>query len=72
MRDLFKLRTINRPVREKCKMNIMTIEFNQISYLKRSLRSFDPKLWNSLPYHIKSSENLESFKKTIKHWDGES
>ena len=30
------------------------------------LRVFGPKLWNSLPYHIKSSENLESFRRTIK------
>ena len=46
-------------------------EFNQISYGKKSLRIFDLKLWNSLPYHIKSSENLESFKRTIKltEWD---
>ena len=46
-------------------------EFNQVSYGKKSLRTFGPKLWNSLPYHIKSSENLESFKRTIKHWNGE-
>ena len=43
-------------------------EFNQVSYGKKSLRTFGPKLLNSLPYHIKSSENLEFFKRTIKHW----
>ena len=71
MRDLFKLRFTNRPVREKYKMNMIIPEFNQVSYGKKSLRTFGPKLWNSLPYHIKSSENLESFKRTIKHWNGE-
>ena len=71
MRDLFKLRFTNRPVREKYKMNMIIPEFNQVSYGKKSLRTFGPKLWNSLPYHIKSSENLESFKRTIKHCNGE-
>ena len=71
MRDLFKLRFTNRPVREKYKMNMIIPEFNQVSYGKKSLSTFGPKLWNSLPYYIKSSENLESFKRTIKHWNGE-
>ena len=51
-------------------MNKIFPEFNQVSNVKKSLRTFGPKLWNSLPYHIKSSENLESFKRTIKHWNG--
>ena len=46
-------------------------EFNQVSYGKKSLRTFIPKLWKGLPYHTKSSENLEFFKRTIKHWNGE-
>ena len=46
-------------------------EYNQVSYGKKSLRTFGPKLWNNMPYHIKSCENLESFKRTIKHWNGE-
>ena len=33
---------------------------------KKILRVFGPKLWNSLPYHIKSSENLEYFRRTVK------
>ena len=48
-------------------MNMIIPEFNQGSYGKKSLRTFGPKLWNGLPYHIKSSENLESFKRTIKY-----
>ena len=46
-------------------------ESNQISYGKKSLRIYGPKLWNSVPYHIKSSENLEYFKRTIKYWNGQ-
>ena len=59
-----KLRFTNRPVREKYKMNMIIPEFNQVSYGKKSLRTFVPTLY-SLPYHIKSSENLESFKGTL-------
>ena len=70
MRDLFKLRFTNRPVREKYKMIIIIPEFNQVSYGKKSLRTLGPNLWNSLPYHIKTSEYLGSFKRTIKHWNG--
>ena len=58
MRDIIKLRLTNRLVREKYKMNMVILEFNLVSYGKKSLRAFGPKLWNSLPYHIKSSQKL--------------
>ena len=44
MGDIFKLRSNNRPVRGKHKMNMIIHEFNQVSYEKKSLRTFDPKL----------------------------
>ena len=44
-------------------------EFNQVSYGKKSLRTLGPKFWNSLSYHIKSSEILDPLKRTIKHWN---
>ena len=53
-------------------MNMVIHEFNQVSYgWEEEIRTFGAKLRNSLPYHIKSSENLASFKRTIKHWNGE-
>ena len=52
-------------------MNMIILEFNQVSYDKKSLKTFGPKLLNSLAYHIKSPENIESFKSTSKHWNGE-
>ena len=55
IRDAFKLRVTDKTVREKHKMKMITPEFTQVSYGKKSLRTFGPKLWNSLPYHIKSS-----------------
>ena len=68
MRDLFSLRVTSRLVREKYMLNIPV--HNQVTFGSKSLRVFGPKVWNSLPYHIKSSENLESFKTIIKHWNG--
>ena len=53
------------------RMNMIIPVFNQVSYWKKSLKIFSPKLSNSLPYHIKSSENLESFKRPIKLWNEE-
>ena len=70
-RDLFKLQLTNRLVREKYKTNTIIPEFNQVSYGQKSLRTFGPQLWNSLPHHIKSSENLGSSKRAINHWGGE-
>ena len=29
-----------------------------------------PKIWNNLPYHVKSSENLDTFKNLLENWDG--
>ena len=48
MGDPFKLGLSSRPVREKYKMNMIIPEFNQVYYGKKSLKTFSPKLWNSL------------------------
>ena len=34
------------------------------------LRGLGPKIWNTLPYHIKNPENIAIFKKTTKNWNG--
>ena len=39
---------------------------NQVSFGDKSLRCYGPRNWNSLPFHKKSSENLEAFKNIIK------
>ena len=51
--------------------NIEVPMVNQVTYGKNSLRALGPKIWNTLPDHIKSSETLIIFKKSIKTWDGE-
>ena len=70
MRDLSSLRETSRLIREKYMLNFSIPVHNQVTFGSKSLRAFGPKVWNSLPYRIKSSENLESFKMIIKHWNG--
>ena len=70
MRDLFSLRETSRLIRKKYMLNLNLPVHNLVTFGSKSLRVFGPKIWNSLPYHIKSSENLESFKMIIKHWNG--
>ena len=36
-------------------------ELRETNRSKKSLKIFGPNIWNSLPYHIKSSKSLESF-----------
>ena len=37
-----------------------------------SKKGLCPKICNNLPYHNKSSENLDTFKNLLKNWDGSS
>ena len=70
MNDLFKLRNTHRLTREKYKLNLEIPKPDQATIGIRSLRSYGSKIWNALPYHIKFSENLNSFKAIVKCWDG--
>ena len=69
MRQIFELRETNRNVREKYRLNLNIPIYNQVTFGKKSLRRFRSKIWNSLPYHIKSSKDLETFKTVMKNWD---
>ena len=69
MNDIFKLRNTDRLTREKYKLNLEIPKPNQATFETRSLRSYGPKTWNAFPYHIKTSNNLNSFKAIIK-WIG--
>ena len=61
MKDIFKLRMTDRPTREKYKPNLEIPKSNQVRFGTKSLRYLGSMLWNSLPCHIKSSENMEQF-----------
>ena len=55
-------------VREGYKINLEIPRVNQASFGTKSLRFYGPK--TSLPYHIKSAENLLCFKNLIKSCNG--
>ena len=71
MKEIFTLRQADRPVREKYKLNLDIPSYNQVTFGCKALTFLGPESWNSLPYHIKSAENLASFKTMIKFWNGE-
>ena len=70
MNEIFTLRVTDRMVRSQYRLNLDIAKLSQVSFGSKSVRSFGPKIWNSLPPHIKSCESLETFKKVIKNWDG--
>ena len=43
---------------------------NQATFGSNSLLSIEPQIWNNLPSEMKSGENLKTFKRLIKNWDG--
>lgn len=51
-------------------LNLAVPKPNQVAFGKRSLRSLGPKIWISLPEHVKSSGNERLFKLNIKNWNG--
>ena len=71
MNEIFKPRKTRRAVRSNYKLNLDVPTTNQVvSFGDKSLRYHRPKIWNSLPFHTKSSENLEAFKNITKNWNG--
>ena len=69
MNEIFKLRKASRAVRSNCKLNLHVPNINQVSFGDKSLRYYRPKIWNLLPFHVRSSDNLEAFKKIMKNWN---
>ena len=63
MNKIFKLKTHGREIRDKYKLNLDIHKWNQ---------KLGSSIWNNLPYHVKSSETLDTFKNLLKNWDGNS
>ena len=70
MKDIFRLKISSRPTRDQYKLNLEIPDKNRVRFGSKSLRSLGAKIWNSLPYHIKSAENLMQFRKIIEKWNG--
>ena len=66
MNENFRLRVTNRMVCSQYRPNIGIPKVNQVTIRNKSIRSFGPKIWNSLPSNIKSCGNLETSKRVIK------
>ena len=72
MNNIFKVKENKRLVKEQYKLNLETPEWNQVTFGVKSLKVHGPKVWNSLPFHIKTSENPIQFKTLMKYWNGNS
>ena len=70
MNNIFKLKINGREFRDKYKLNLDIPKWNQRTFGYKSLKVLGPKIWNNLPYHVKSSDNLDTFKNLLKNWDG--
>ena len=57
-------------VRDKYKLKLDIPKRNQRTFDYKSLKVLGPKIWNNLQYHVKSSDNLDTFKNLLKNWDG--
>ena len=67
MNNIFKVKESKRLVREQYKVNLETPEWDQVTFRAKSL-----KVWNSLPFHSKTFENLIQFKSLMKNWNDNS
>ena len=61
MNNIFKVKENKRLVRKQYKLNLETPEWNQVTFGAKSLKVYGSKVWNNLPFHIKTSENLVQF-----------
>ena len=52
MKNIFEMKTNNRIVREKCKLNLNIPRTNQVTFGTNSLKSYGPIIWNALPFYI--------------------
>ena len=66
--QLFKSNKLRHTQRRH--LNLLVPRVNQTTFGLKSVRYEGIILWNSLPEHIKTAENLEVFKRLIKTWEG--
>ena len=66
VKQIFQLRKTNRTARNQYKLNLSVPKVSQVSYGEKRLKYYGPKIWNSLPFHIKASENRKLSKRLLK------
>ena len=62
----------NRVARDRYKLNLNIPRTMQVMSGTNSLKSYGPKIWNALPFNIKTADNLNAFKTLIKKWNAAS
>ena len=72
MKKKIEIKKNKRVVRERYKLNLNIPRANQVTFGTNSLKCYGPKIWNALPFNIKTAENLSTFKTLIKNWNGAS
>ena len=70
MHSIFSSRSSKNPSRNP--NNLDHFRPNQVTFGSRSLKAMGPQIWNCLPNELKSVDNLNSFKRMIKRWNGPS
>ena len=66
LKNLITPRSSLRTLRSSDKCLLHTPKWNLVSYGRRSFSSAAPELWNSLPLDIKTSPNVNIFKRRLK------
>ena len=66
MNETFELRKTNSAVPNQYKLNLEVSIINKVTFGAKGIRYLGPKIWNSLPIRIKSSENPTNLKIIIK------
>ena len=65
MNEIFELRKSKRVVQNQYQLNVEIPILNQIIFGAKTMEYLGPKIWNSLPFRIKSSESLITFTRII-------
>ena len=67
---IFSSRTSKHPSRNPNNLN--HFRPNKVTFVSKSLKAIGPQIGICLPNELKSADNLNSFKRMIKQWDGPS
>ena len=70
MKKTFEKRNENRVTRDRYKLNLNIPRKYQVTFGTKSLKFYGPKIWNTLPVNIKTTENLNAFKDLTNKWNG--
>ena len=67
MKNFFEMKKNNRVVRERYKLNLNILRSNQVLCSTNSLKLYGPKIWNALPFNIKTAEKIKLLKLQLKN-----